>query len=158
MTQFQPLGQTPRWRILYGILQTCAVDEILTYERMADALELHPDRDRHALQMAMRRAAREFEELNKHAVEAVRNAGYRIVHAEEHVRLANGHQRRSRRSLTRGHSKVVNVDMRGMSREMRQLTEAKARVLSQEIDFLRRFDDKAQATDLLVRQVVTGGS
>ena len=140
MTPFEPAGVTARWRVLYGLLQGVEVGDVLTYEVMGETLGVDPLEDRHVLQMAMRRAARELELVDKHAVASVRNVGYRVVHPEEHVVLARGQQRRSHRALVSGHSKVVNVDLTGLTPEVRQLTEATMRAFSMQLDFNRRTD------------------
>lgn len=140
MNHFEPVGETARWRTLYDMLQAADVGGVLTYEAMAEALSLHAVNDRHIIQMAMRRAARELEIVDKHAVTSVRNVGYRVVRPDEHVVLARGQQRRSTRALARGHSKVVNVDLNGLSPEVRQLTEATMRAFSMQLEFNRRTD------------------
>ncbi|BBC66956.1 hypothetical protein MMRN_38520 [Mycobacterium marinum] len=111
MSPFEPAGAVARWRVLYDLLGERTVGDVLTYDTMAEALELDPVKDRHTIQVAMRRAAKELEQEDKHALEPVQNVGYRIVEPEEHLKLARQHQRRSSRALVRGHSKVVNVDL-----------------------------------------------
>jgi hypothetical protein len=140
VSSFKPVGETARWRTLYDLLRSADVNGVLTYEAMAQALALHPETDRHVIQMAMRRAARELETVDKHAVTSLRNVGYRVVRPDEHVILARGQQRRSTRALARGHSKVVNVDLNGLSPEVRQLTEATMRAFSMQLEFNRRTD------------------
>lgn len=140
MTAFKPVGDTARWRVLYDLLRSAGIGGILTYDAMAEALALNSESDRHVIQMAMRRAARELETVDKHAVTSIRNVGYRVVRPDEHVILARGQQRRSTRALARGHSKVVNVDLNGLSPEVRQLTEATMRAFSMQLEFNRRTD------------------
>lgn len=150
MNPFQPLGETARWRILYDLLKGCDVGDVLTYERMADNLGLNPEADRIKIRAALRRAAREFETENKHALVAVSGLGYRVVMPNEHVQLARVQQDRSNRALKRGHSKVVNVDLNGLSPEIRQLTEATMRALSMQMDFNRRLDVRQKRLESVV--------
>lgn len=140
MAAFQPSGEQARWRTLYDLLQSTPVDGMLTYKRMAEALDLHPEDDRHAIQMAMRRAARELEEHDKHAVDVVPNHGYRVVKAPEHMMLAKRQQRRSSRALKRGHSKVTNVDLSQLDPDTRQAFEVVARAFAAQMDINRRLD------------------
>lgn len=140
MSPFEPVGEVARWRILYRLFTERNVGDVITYETMAEALELDPDKDRHTIQVAMRRAAKELEYENKHAVEAVTNTGYRIVEPEEHLRLARGQQRRSSRALVRGHSKVVNVDLSSVDPEIRNAFQVVASAFAMQMEFNRRTD------------------
>jgi hypothetical protein len=140
MSPFEPAGETARWRILYAALQERSVDDVITYETMAELLELDPADDKHTIQVAMRRAAIELEKVDKHAVEAVVNVGYRIVEPEEHLRLAKGQQRRSSRALARGQSKVVNVDLSNVEPEVRQAFQVVASAFAMQMEFNRRTD------------------
>lgn len=140
MSPFEPNGETARWRLIYGQLQSKQVDDILTYEEMADALDLHPQNDRHTMQVSMNRAAQELEKVDKHAVEAVPRVGYRIVKPAEHLRLAKGLQRRSSRALVRGRSKVVNVDLAALDPEIRHAFEVVAEAFARQMEFNRRLD------------------
>ena len=150
---FEAVGDLARWRTVYDMLKPLAVDDVLTYEDVAGALSLDAGKDRPLMQSTIRHAARTFESVDKHALVAVPNVGYRVVLADEHVVLARGQQRRASRALVRGHSKVVNVDLRGLSPEVRQLTEATARAFSLQMDFNRRFDVRQQRLESVVAEV-----
>lgn len=141
MTPFEALGDRARWRIVYeDVLMDAAEDFVVTYERLGEVLDLDPVDDRHAIQMAVRRAAKELEEADKHALDAVPNVGYRVVKAVEHMELARRQQRRSHRALASGKSKVVNVDMTGLEPEARKAFEVMARAFAMQMDFNRRMD------------------
>ncbi len=140
MSPFEPAGETARWRVLYDLLTERTVGDILTYDVMAEALDLDAAEDRHTIQVAMRRAGKELEQEDKHAVESVTNVGYRIVEPEEHLRLARGQQKRSSRALARGHSKVVNVDLSNVDPEVRQAFQVVASAFAMQMEFNRRTD------------------
>lgn len=140
MSPFNPVGDIARWRTIYDLLSARAVGDVLTYEDMAEALDLDPVKERHTIQVAMRRAAKELEQEDGHAVEAVVNTGYRIVEPTEHLRLARQQQRRSSRALARGHSKVVNVDLSGVDPEVRQAFQVVASAFAMQMEFNRRTD------------------
>lgn len=140
MPNFVPLGIEARWRTVYEILQTAATDTIVSYEMLGGALGLDPDEDRHAIQMAMRRAAKEHEEVDKRAIDSVPNVGYRIVQPPEHIMLARRQQRRSTRALARGYSKAVNVDLDKLDPETHRVIEVIARGFAVQMDFNRRTD------------------
>lgn len=153
MTGFEPTGVIARWRIIYDILKPMQVNDILSYETMGEALQLHPAKDRHVIQMAMRRASKEFEKVDKHAVEAVTNVGYRVVEAEEHLYLARRQQKKAGRALQSGHSKVVNVDFNEVDPETRKAFEVVARAFSMQMDFNRRFDVRQKRLESVVESV-----
>lgn len=138
MTPFEPLGNRARWRILYEILSKKPTGATVTYEELAAGLDLDPDDDRHAIQMTMRRAAKESESEDKRALESVQNVGYRIVEAEEHLRLARSQQKRAGRALVRGKSKVVNVDLNGVDPEVRKAFEVVAQAFSMQMEMIHR--------------------
>lgn len=140
MTPFVPRGDRARWRILYDILLAKAIDAVITYKEMGEALDLDPEADRHPIQMALRRAAKEYERENLRALEAVPNEGYRIVEPHEHLRLAHGQQERSKRALVAGRSKVVNVDLSGLDPEARKAFDVTAQAFSLLLDYSRRLD------------------
>lgn len=152
---FQPRGERARWRICYDLLVKRQVDGVLTYEEIGEALELDPVNDRHAIQMAMRRAAVEHERVDCRAVEAVPNVGYRVVTAPEHLRLARYQQRRSSRALARGSSKVTHVDLSKLEPEQRKAFEVVAQAFAMQMDFNRRFDVRQRRLEETIATAVT---
>lgn len=154
MSPFEPTGDQARWRTLYALLQGTEVDSVLTYDDMAHALELDPLKDRHTIQMSMRRAARELELCEGHAVDAVTNEGYRVVRPQEHLTLARRHQKRSSRALKAGHSKVVNVDMTGVEPEVQKAFHVVATAFSMQMEFNRRLDVRQKRLEDSMHQVV----
>lgn len=153
MSPFGPAGDRARWRTLYERLQKVNVGDVLTYEAMGALLQLDPVADRHAMQMAMRRAARELEEVDKHAVDSVLNVGYRVVETADHVMLAKRHQRKAGKSLVRSHSKVVNVDLRDTSPELRHVIEVGAAAIAAQLNFNRRMDLRQSNLERAVQAV-----
>lgn len=139
MKPFEPIGEEPRWRTIYRLLSERGPGDVLTYEEMAEALMISPD-SRHIMQSAIRRAAREFEKFDKQSIEAVPNKGYRVLRAPEHLDLARAHQRKSNRSLDRGHSTTVNVDLSGLDPETRKAFGLVAQAFAAQMDFNRRMD------------------
>lgn len=155
MTAFLPVGDVARWRIIYQLLKPMQVDDVLTYERMAEVLGLDPVKDRHVMQMAMRRAAKEFEQVDKHAVDSVKNVGYRVVRVTEHIGLARRQQRKAGRALESGHSKAVNVDFNDIEPETRKALETVARAFALQMDFNRRFDVRQKRLETAIESVAS---
>lgn len=155
MKPFEPIGKEARWRTIYGLLKKRGVGDTVTYETMADALDLDPVRDRNTIQAAVRRAAREYEETDKHALTPVPNVGYRVVAAQEHLTLARKQQRKSARALANGHSKVVNVDFTGMDPQVRKAFEVTGQAFALQMDFNRRFDVRQRRLESVVQETST---
>lgn len=140
MTPFEPIGDQARWRVLYDLLRKLDVNDTLSYDEMGEALDLDPSEDRARIQMAFRRAAKEYEEVDQRAVDVVTNVGYRVVEPPEHLRLARRHQKRSRKELTKGQSKVVHVDLTGMDAETRKAFMVVGQAFAMQQDMMRRMD------------------
>lgn len=153
MSPFQPVGERARWATIYDLLCKVEVGGVLTYVDMAAALNLDADIDRHTLQLAMRRAAQELEEVDKKVADSVRNIGYRIVEPPEQLGLARRHQRKAGRSLRRGQSKAVNVDFNAVDAETRKAFEIVAAAFAVQMDFNRRLDVRQRNLEKAVEAV-----
>lgn len=81
---------------------------VLTYEQLTVTLgvDAHDRRARTAIWQVANELLRE----HRKAVENVRTVGYRVVRANEHVRLSRGQQQRASRRLRRAVQVVVHVD------------------------------------------------
>ena len=153
-SNFEPVGERARWLDLYDLLKATETNGVVTYEAMAEALDLDPVKDRASIRTALYRAAKEHEEIDKRAIKAIPNQGYRIVQPQEQLGLARGHQKRSTRALVRGHSKAVNVDMSQIEPEARKAFEVVAGVIAMQMDFNRRAEAKLTAHDKAIRSLV----
>lgn len=151
---FEPLGDQARWRTVYDVLTGREVGDVVTYADLGAELELDADEDRHAIQMAVRRAAQEYLNTHRHALDAVPNEGYRIVEPGEHLVLAKRHQKRASRALAAGHSKAVHVDLTGMDFETRKAFQVVAQAFAIQIDMTRRLDVGQQKLRAAVDSVV----
>ncbi len=140
MSPFIPAGDQARWRTVYELLVKAPTDGTVTYEELGDALGLDPAGDRHLIQMAVRRAAREHEVRDNRALDAVPNVGYRIVRVPEHLVLAQRQQRKAGKALERGRSKVEHVDLTGIDGDTRRAFEIVAQAFALQADFNRRLD------------------
>ena len=158
LNAFKPAGERARWRILYDILRDAETGSVVTYEELGEALGLDPGKDRHMIQMAMRRAAQEHEREDKRAVDVVPNEGYRLVEASVNLRLARGHQKKAGRSLARGQSKAVNVDLTGVDPEVRHALEITAQAFALQMDFNRRFAVRQNRLEKAVAEITEAQS
>jgi hypothetical protein len=146
MSPFRASGDHARWKIIYGLLTATETGDILTYEAMAKALGLDPDEDRHKLQMAVRRAAKEHLVNDLRSLEPVTNEGYRVVETPKKLELAGQHQAKAKRSIARGRAHVIHVDISGMDETTRQAFELMAWKFAQQDEMIRRLDVRQQRT------------
>lgn len=153
MAAFKPVGEVARWRTLYELLRPMSPDDQITYAEMAEALDLDVAKDKTIIQLAMRRAAKELEEIDNRAVDSVRNIGYRVVRAPEHLTLAERHQRKARGSLVRSHSKVEHVDFNALDQDSRRAFEVVGRVLTWQLQQMRHLDLRQQNLERAVEAV-----
>jgi hypothetical protein len=155
MAPFMPAGERARWRIIYELLTAAGTGDIVTYEAMGLALDLEPEKDRHLIQMAVRRAGREHLLADSRALEPVPNAGYRIVEPSKQLELASRYQGKARRSVRRGHEQVTYVDVSGLDEATRQMFEIMAWKFGQQDEVIRRLDVRQQR---MQRQVEAAAS
>lgn len=153
MSPFQAVGDKARWSVIYDLLKATPVGDVLTYREMGRALELDPVADRHTIQVAMRRAAKEFLVSDNHAVDAVINKGYQVVQAEDHMRLARSQQRRSSRSLARGHKVITHVDVSALDPITRHAFDLVAGALTAQRDFSRRLDIRQRSLEKALTEI-----
>jgi alkylated DNA nucleotide flippase Atl1 len=154
MALFQPVGDQARWQTIYDLLRGAKPGDVLTYEELGTALGLDPLTDRRRIGAALHRAAREFERVDKRAVEAVPGQGYRVVLPAEHLRLAQLEQRRASRALERGYNKVTNVDLNEVEDPVtRQALELVAQGFALQLDFNRRIEARAQRQEAALQSV-----
>lgn len=155
MTPFEPVGKLARWKTIYHLMQQIPVGGQLTYTQIGEALTLDPVEDRHAIQMAVRRAATEYLTVDDRAIEPIPNVGYRVVEPEEHLRLAQHHQTKSRKALTRGQKTITHVDLHGMEPEVRKAFEVTAIAFSALLEYNRRLDTKQKHLETALDSLVT---
>jgi hypothetical protein len=140
MMPFEPAGERARWRTVYDFLCLASVGDVVTYEMLGEALGADPETERHKIQMAVRRAAKEYLTVDKRALRAVPNKGYEVVDAAGHLVLSRRHQSKAVKALQRGHSTAVNVDLSGVEPQVRHALEVVAQGFALQMDYNRRFD------------------
>jgi hypothetical protein len=161
---FEPVGSASRAELVYPVLERTPIGSVASYQALADALQLHPLRDRPAVAVATRDAGRRLLVEQQRAIEVQRNLGYRIVQADEHLRLAKARNSRARTQLRRGLSVLQNTDFNELTPEMRAGIEAMTLIMSRQEQINREQDRRnkqvqaaimgvAQKTDLTAGQV-----
>lgn len=136
MSPFEPRDGVAVWSILYDRLSAASINDVVTYTELSELI----DADRAAVQSAVRRAAKELSSIDKRALVAVPNVGYRVIAPEEHLTLAKRHQAKSGRALKRGYSAAVDVDLSDVDPEVRKALGIVAQAFSMQMEFNRRTD------------------
>lgn len=150
---FKPRGEVAQWRLVYEELAKRDVGDVVGYDVLAEVLDMDARLDRPRIALAMRTAAQAFLEDSNIAVTSVRGVGYRLVEAVEHLALARKHHTKAVKSLGRGQSKVVHVDMSGLEPAVRHTFEVMARAFSVQLDFNRRFEAKQEQMEQTLESV-----
>ena len=120
---FEPHGERARWQVLYEELASLNFGDLLTYERMADLLDLPLDQ-RHSMQLAMRRAAKELAVENARHIQAVRGVGYEIVDLAGQVKMTKRGKRKADRAMVVAQRPIVYVDQAALAEAPATIREA----------------------------------
>jgi hypothetical protein len=152
---FQPLGELARWRKLVEVFSGVDRGTTLTYDDLAQALELDPVKDRKAIRAAVRQAVPALSKGHDRSLVAVRSVGYRVVLPDEHVDLAGRQQRKSRKALVRAQTHVDHVDLSGLSEEGRRIVHAAASALAWQQAQIRRLDLRQKDLEGAVSSITT---
>lgn len=95
---FAPKGAKPEWLMVYDeLLSSADYGDVVTYARLEEVLGRPFASNRGPLY----RARDHLGDIHKRWLEAVPNVGYRVVDAEEHVRIAAAHKLKGRRQYGR---------------------------------------------------------
>ena len=156
MSPFTPAGERARWREIYALLAGADTGDVVTYEAMAAALGLDAAADRHKIQVAMRRAAREFLVIDLRSVESVPNTGYRVTETERKLELAKRQQSRGARAVRRGKDQVTYADTAALDEPTRALFEAMAWKFAAQDEAIRRLDVRAQRHERQLQAAASG--
>ena len=94
---FQPIDAMSRRAMVIELIADRPADSIVTYDELEELLGVEKAR----CQSVVNQAKAGLEATHKKAIVAVPNQGYRITHANEHLTLAQSHQKRSVRQIAR---------------------------------------------------------
>lgn len=134
MELFKPKGAIPEWRKVYDVLATKAVDDVLTYNELAEILGRDFDDDR----APMYRATKELLVVHKRGTVNERGVGYRIARPNEHAGLVVKQRSRARRAINKGVKIIEGTDRSKLTpSERKRLDDLEVNVRAQ-ADMLRR--------------------
>lgn len=154
-TPFEPIGDTPRWRIVLDLLEPLDVDDVLTYEQLNEALDVV---DFRANRSPLYKAARVWGAARMRALEPVANIGYRVVEAREHEALARRQHLKSRRALSRGRTLLRNADRSRLPPEDVARFDSMEHTLARHEDMIRRLDARQEKTDRILHETRQTGA
>lgn len=137
----QPLGDRPRWRIVYDALAGVAPGAVLSYEEMGQLLNLDflDAKDRQIIGMSARRAAAELEPERK-VFRVVRGLGYQLAQPNQVLELARRHQARAVVEVEAGRAKIEAVDLDQVDVTTARLIQATAIGFARQAMMMRELD------------------
>jgi len=141
---FEPKGELAQWRIIYRVFQDAEVDVTLLYQQLAEALGLDPNDERHRIQSAARRAAKQLLEVDDRAVEVVPDVGYRVVGAKRQIPMAGQQVDRAGRALDRGRAFTTHIRMDELSESERQIVHTMALGFAQVAEWARQIGRRVE--------------
>jgi hypothetical protein len=95
--QAQP-ERKPEWQVVYDqLLASADFEDVVTYEQLSAVLGREFTKNRSPIYRAMEQLG----DLRRRWLEAVPQLGYRVIEANEHVRLALSRKERGRRQFTK---------------------------------------------------------
>lgn len=156
---FKPAGEKARWRFIYEMFQQAQYGDLLNYWQLGAALGLDPrsDKDKHVIQMAVRRATIQLERVEGRTAKSVRGQGYQIAKPGEHLGIGRSRNKRAGRQLDRGENVTNGVDLNLVDDETRKALMVLARGFSVQKEVNRRVMDTQQrqgrAIELLFSRV-----
>jgi hypothetical protein len=155
MAPFKPAGARARWKVIYDLLSTAKPGETVSYEDMAAKLDLDAIQDRHAIQMAVRRAAREYLTVNLNSLKVVPNVGYAVIEPSKKLALAEDFEKKGRKAIRRGKQHVDYVDVSALDDDTRQMFEIMAWKFGQQDEAIRRLSVKQNRMQRQVEAAVS---
>lgn len=147
--RFEPVADRARWEVVYDLLAGLDIGDILTYEELTEALDVHR---RDLVRSPLYKAAQKWGAERKRALVPVPNIGYRVASISEHELLVRGQHRRSKRALHRGRTYAENADRSLMTPQDRERFDGMERTIARQEDMIRRLDIKQQRTDKAIAE------
>lgn len=145
-------------QVVIDLCKDASAETLLSYQALGDALQTGTDTpiSRQRVQQAVARANRRLLADHQRFLRVVRNVGYRLVRADEHLPIALDSKSRANRYLRRGKSLLENVRIEELTATQRKLHEGQLLVMSALIENMRESDrrhakQEAVIGDLLKR-------
>lgn len=140
MALFTPVGEKPKWELVYQELLTLNIGDTLGYERLQEILGIEGPAARERSRGPFYKAVSVWGAERKRAMRPVPNVGYLVVDAPEHEAIAKSQHRRSRRALQRSRTALSNADRSRLSLEERRRFDRMELTITRQQDMLLRLD------------------
>lgn len=135
---FAPVGERPRWELIYDLLSGRGIGDVITYDEIAKAVDLTRTEFLTKGRPGWYKAMNRWGEDNKRALRPVPGEGYRVVEPWEHEPIAKAHHRKSRRSLRRSRQTLANADRSLLDDDQRQRFDRIEATIGRHEDMIRR--------------------
>jgi hypothetical protein len=144
--------QRAEWRVIYELVENMQPGDVLTYDRMLDALERPPE-DKPVVYAAVARAARETRRRRNRTLAVVRTVGYRMLAATEHEAQAEVHRAQSSRRMRLGLEVLQSTDLADLTPEQRQRAMAVTMVMSGLASAIDSIEERQRRTETALATV-----
>ncbi len=115
MSPFSPKGDRAQRVIVVELAAGAQPGDLITFETMAEALNLDPARHRERIRQAVTAARPLLLVDHKRCLVADPGHGYRVAHAREHAGIAQVHRRKADRQLGKALTVIDHVDEDSMT-------------------------------------------
>jgi hypothetical protein len=110
------------------VLQAKQPDQIIAYNELAKILQLDPRRHRAQIQGAVLAANKSLLKTHQRGVQAIRNVGYRMLPAREHMLVANNHQTKADRQMKRAIEFFAGTNLSELSEKELRIHQGQAMI------------------------------
>jgi hypothetical protein len=141
------------WRIVYEMAQRLSPGETITYDTLAEALDIDSS-NRSPIYKAVGRANKELRRHDYRSLEPVATVGYRVLLATEHVLQSRRYVKQGRRRISTGLEVVEATDLSRLSGIERQQTVALSMVLQGMCQAISHLDQRQRRTEVALSKVV----
>jgi hypothetical protein len=138
----QPVGELPRWKLLYEAMAKLKPGDLLSYEEMGELLGLDflEPRGKQAILGGARKAAEELRQHERKVFRIVRGLGYQVAQPGQVIELARRHQARAVAEVEAGHAKIEAIDLAQVDVTTARLIEATAMGFARQALIMRQLD------------------
>lgn len=145
MSPFKPKGETAQWRIVYDILRGASEGATVTYDQLAESLDMDPKADRARIQAAARKAASKLLETDNRAVEVHAETGYVMVPANRQIAMAGKQIERATHHIDKGKELTTHIQVDELSDRERGIVQAMLLGFSQVGEYVRQIGGRVDA-------------
>lgn len=137
--------------VAVDVIKDAAPETVIAYRTLADALGLHPARDKEKLQKAVRAANKILLKLYRRGVRNVPLTGYRVLPAREHMIVADAHQTKADRAMARALNFYEGANLAEMTEIERKLHQQGQMLAQAIISSHRHLDRRLKRVEELLR-------